>query len=473
MPTTFDPAAKNAFVDLTNNDLTATNNGGGAAEGNVLSTEFKASGKWYAEFFIDNDNLIEVGIGQSGTTLVTGEPLGSDAVSYGYGPGFKAHNGVPSGYGDTYITGDTIGVAMDLDAGTLRFLKNGVDQGEAFSSISGSYCFAATVGDESGSTTVNFGAASFLSLPEGYSGIDEPAFTPIVLIAPAPRVVTGTDGIEAVAPLPVLVSSGYSVLITADLITRPPRLASSVISGEVITVEARAARPILVAVLDNPTIITSSLVAPSPQLLATILAGTIGSAELVALAPIMAATGYPAYTITFGGVAPSPYLSASIYAVLAANYRTWVINARKGAITEYDSWQFNSFALFNGQILAAGAGGIVSLGTQDKDNTTAITARVRTGQNAFGSAFHKRIPRIYLGHESSGDLLFRTITTEGGERTYLLPWNNISGVQQRRIPVGKGPRSRYWQLEIENKNGADFAVDDILVYPVTLRRRVQ
>jgi hypothetical protein len=37
------------------------------------------------------------------------------------------------------MTGDVIGVALDLDAGTLAFYKNGSDQGTAYSSITGTY----------------------------------------------------------------------------------------------------------------------------------------------------------------------------------------------------------------------------------------------------------------------------------------------------------------------------------------------
>jgi len=272
----------------------------------------------------------------------------------------------------------------------------------------------------------------------------------------------------------VAAATGYDQPIwTFAGAAKVPGLSSSILSGEVITIEALAVRPLLSAYLFNEAVIAAALTAARPRLLASLLNGTVGSAALVAVTPTVVASGYPAYIITFAGAAPSPQLIANLISAVAENYRTWVLNTRKGALTEYGSWQFNSFATFNGQVLAAGPSGIVVLGAQDKDNTTAITARVRTGKDSFKSSFHKRVPRIYLGYESTGDLLVRTITTEGGERTYLLPWNNITGVQQRRAPVGKGPRSRYWQFEVENKDGADFAVDNLLVHPVTLRRRVQ
>ena len=70
-------------------------------------------------------------------------------------------------------------------------------------------------------------------------------------------------------------------------------------------------------------------------------------------------------------------------------------------------------------------------------------------------------------------MIFRTVTSEGGERAYLLNSNGITDIQQRRVPVGKGPKSRFWQFEVENKDGADFSIHDVLVYPTDLRRRAQ
>ena len=46
------------------------------------------------------------------------------------------YNQSRSTYGATWQTvGDTIGIAFDADNGTVRFYKNGVDQGVAFSNI--------------------------------------------------------------------------------------------------------------------------------------------------------------------------------------------------------------------------------------------------------------------------------------------------------------------------------------------------
>ena len=290
------------------------------------------------------------------------------------------------------------------------------------------------------------------------------------------------------APVPILEIGTKD----AVLVMPAPVLVATLLPGRILTVAVKAPVPVLVAVNDNPAIITIAGTAQPPILVATLLAGQIltfagsvrapvlsssgltGSVATIlasAVAPILSATGYSAFTITVASSAPAPRLVAALGFAVSENYRTWCLNVRKGALTEYNNFSFNSFATFNGQVIAAGSSGIVVLGTQDLDNATAITAKVRSGRDSFGSSFHKRVPRAYIGYTPSGDMLFRMITPEGGERTYLLGWNNGTDLQQRRIPIGKGPKSRYWQWEVENVAGASFEIDNVMLYPVKLRRR--
>lgn len=280
----------------------------------------------------------------------------------------------------------------------------------------------------------------------------------------------------------------------ARLTVPAPTLSATLLNGSIITVSARVAAPVLVATLVNPAIITVASTVPLIRLSASLAAGNIATAILelpkiriaanaltgnvaTVLAsvatPIMAAAGYPAYTITFAGTVPAPRLSATLSAAVTSAYRTWVLNTKKSALTEYSNFEFNSYCVFNGNVLAAGSNGIVVLGTQSLDNSTAISSTVTTGQDSFGSSLLKRVPRIYVGHTAAGDLRFATITTEGGTRRYALDWNRVTGTQQRRVPIGKGPKSRYWQFSLTNVDGADFSLNDILAFPAQLRRRVQ
>ena len=170
---------------------------------------------------------------------------------------------------------------------------------------------------------------------------------------------------------------------------------------------------------------------------------------------------------------PAFFVNAAGSAALANVWRTWVLNLHTRALSEYTGFQFNSYARFAGHVLAASSGGIFKLDTTKNDAGVSIASVVRTGVHDYDSSWLKRIPRLYVNYSTTGDVEVRTITSEDGRRRYLLPHNNVAGVQQRRVPVGKGPKSRYWQFEVANRDGADFALSSIVVYPTELRRRSQ
>jgi hypothetical protein len=88
--------------------------------------------------------------------------------------GQKRVPGSDTNYGATYTVNDVIGVALDLDAGTLVFYKNGSSQGTAFSSLSGSFAPYASDADAAQSCTVvaNFGQRAFAyTAPSGFKAL--------------------------------------------------------------------------------------------------------------------------------------------------------------------------------------------------------------------------------------------------------------------------------------------------------------
>ena len=104
--------------------------------------------------------------------------LNGDANSYIYlDTGNKAYNGTISSYGATYVSGDVIGVALDLDAGTLTFYKNGSSQGTAFTGIASNTWFPTVSDNSTGSTTgssfiANFGQRPFAyTAPSGFKAL--------------------------------------------------------------------------------------------------------------------------------------------------------------------------------------------------------------------------------------------------------------------------------------------------------------
>tara|TARA_Y100001937_G_scaffold42232_1_gene59854 strand:- start:401 stop:4108 length:3708 start_codon:yes stop_codon:yes gene_type:complete len=157
------PLAKGSNVTLSNGNLEASSTTG-SGTGTVLGTIGVSSGKWYWEFTGGSGALgVGVGIAEGGKNLGTylGEGVG---YSYYSENGRKYSSAGGATYGASYGANDVIGVALDADAGTLVFYKNGSSQGTAFTGLTNGPYFPA-IADSSGTNSfdgvVNFGQRSF------------------------------------------------------------------------------------------------------------------------------------------------------------------------------------------------------------------------------------------------------------------------------------------------------------------------
>lgn len=164
---TWNPLDKGTGVTLSNGDLTIVGTGAGQNFGR--STIGKSSGKWYWEYHVDSVTGYGpmFGIAKS-TASFTPNWLGGDADGYGYycPNGNKYNNGSGSAYGASVAVGDTVGVALDMDAGTVTFYKNNVSQGVAFSGLTGTvYAAGPGAGAASQTVTANFGATALAYTP--------------------------------------------------------------------------------------------------------------------------------------------------------------------------------------------------------------------------------------------------------------------------------------------------------------------
>jgi hypothetical protein len=119
--------------------------------------------------------------------------VGATATSYGYrASGEKITSSSSTAYGNSYTNNDVIGVALNLDAGEIKFYKNGVVQNSgtaAFTGLSGSFYPAFSDGDPSNALTVtaNFGQRPFAyTAPSGFKAL-------VTTNLPEPTVVQGDD----------------------------------------------------------------------------------------------------------------------------------------------------------------------------------------------------------------------------------------------------------------------------------------
>jgi len=125
------------------------------------------SGKWYWETTLVSGTNYMTGISKStgGSTYP-----GANADGWGYAGGASGtlyNNGSGSSYGAGYTAGDVIGIALDLDAGTLTFYKNGSSQGQAASGLTGTWFPSVAVYASSGTTkwAFNVGQLPFAYTP--------------------------------------------------------------------------------------------------------------------------------------------------------------------------------------------------------------------------------------------------------------------------------------------------------------------
>ena len=115
----------------------------------------------------NNNNNIICGIKDvtESIPVATSEYVGKTSGSYGYSATARKYNSASySSYGATYTTGDVIGVALDMDAGTLTFYKNGTSQGVAYTGLSGTFAPAFSM-NQSSQISVNFGQRPFAYTP--------------------------------------------------------------------------------------------------------------------------------------------------------------------------------------------------------------------------------------------------------------------------------------------------------------------
>jgi hypothetical protein len=140
-----------------------------AAVGGCLGTIGVSSGKWYWEFthggIVSGSNDLFIGIDSNPSPTAWGN-TSATMYSYWSSNGNKANNASFTAYGASYTTNDVIGVALDMDAGTIVFYKNGTSQGTAFTGLTGIYFPA--VSDGGGSQLAafaNFGQRPFRYTP--------------------------------------------------------------------------------------------------------------------------------------------------------------------------------------------------------------------------------------------------------------------------------------------------------------------
>jgi hypothetical protein len=167
----WNPSDKDSGYTLSNGDRTATRTTG-FYDACLRSDVSHSSGKWYAEVKVyDAGTTLWSNVGIATSSANLDDYVGENAYSWSYfQDGDKYTGGSSASYGASYSDGDVIGIAADLDAGTLTFYLNNVSQGTAYTGLSGTFFIAF-----SNYYTDEYGVANFDGIdltyqpPSGYS----------------------------------------------------------------------------------------------------------------------------------------------------------------------------------------------------------------------------------------------------------------------------------------------------------------
>jgi hypothetical protein len=146
------------------NNTVVTSNGNYARNSSTIGM---STGKWYSEYkvgSITGSGGIYIGI-TGDLATGTGGNTGNSPFSYAYASdGTRHFNGASSSFGDSYTTGDIIGVALDATNYKLWWSKNGVWQGSGDPSNGSNPAYTVVVPS---STTIG---AYFWSFSDNNSG---------------------------------------------------------------------------------------------------------------------------------------------------------------------------------------------------------------------------------------------------------------------------------------------------------------
>jgi hypothetical protein len=168
---TLNPDDRYGSPSLSNGNLSCTTT---SAQRAIRATHGKSYGKWYWEVNFDSGaRAAYIGISNKNYPLSENHYNTNIRIYYS-----ENGNKYPEGesYGTAWVAGDIIGVALDLDSGTLEFYKNGVSMGISHTNVKELgevYPLLRSGANSTMVVTFNFGATPFkYPIPTGFKMYD-------------------------------------------------------------------------------------------------------------------------------------------------------------------------------------------------------------------------------------------------------------------------------------------------------------
>ena len=148
-------------------------------------------------------------------------------------------------------------------------------------------------------------------------------------------------------------------------------------------------------------------------------------------------------------------------------FTTWAMNTRTNAVTQYENYDFTSFAQMGDSYIGANAQGLWELdgGRDDLEN---IIPMLRTGYAQLAQDHLAGIAAAYVAMRGETQIVLKIITPDGREYIYQADTLNM---RTTKINLGRGLRSRFFAFELVG-SGADMDLESLSFIPMVAQRRV-
>lgn len=155
---------------------------------------------------------------------------------------------------------------------------------------------------------------------------------------------------------------------------------------------------------------------------------------------------------------------------------TWACGLDGAGSTSYGNFGFNSYARIGDHCFGARDDGLFLL-EGDTDAGEAIPASIGLGQLELSSKSIKLLEAIYVGMSGSKPLVMSLgIPADDGVQVVFFDYQTRGSgpsLIKRRVDAGRGLRANYFEVELFNIDGADFAIDTLEFLVADTSRRIK
>jgi hypothetical protein len=188
------------------------------------------------------------------------------------------------------------------------------------------------------------------------------------------------------------------------------------------------------------------------------LHGVLGNFDVSAKKGTMTLAGYSSTSGDFDAVAKRGLI---YFDPISATWNCVALCLENAANSDYDNFEFDSFAAYAGYILAANSDGIYVLTGADDDGTN-IDVTVETAQDDFGVGELKSVPDIFITY-NGGDITVSAVNESTVRTGYDL--EATTRMRTKRARVGEGVEELFWGTRVENNDGNSTDIDKIEMRP--------